>query len=267
MTTPISILSIHDLHVSFKTNKGLEPVLCGVNLTIHAGEALALVGQSGSGKSVMSQAVLQLLGHSGVMTQGEIIFNGEPLHIKTNKAMEAFRGKKIGMIFQDPMTSLNPTLSIGWQIAEMLKVHEGLSGRSARLRAIELLKRVGIADAVSRYDAYPFQLSGGMRQRVLIAMAISCHPTLLIADEPTTALDVTIQAQILELLRAIQQETGMSLLLITHDLAIVASLCDRAAVMNGGKIVEIDTVENLFRSPKHPYTQALLDAKRGACLS
>lgn len=262
--TKRSILTIHDLHVSYRTHSYLQPVLCGVNLEIYAGEALALVGESGSGKSVTAQAILNLLGPNGVIIQGQVFFEGTALHIKSSKEMEAIRGKRIGMIFQDPMTSLNPTLSIGKQIAEMLIVHEQLPKAAARHRAIELLKRVGIADAAHRYDAYPFQLSGGMRQRVLIAMALSCQPALLIADEPTTALDVTIQAQILELLRQIQQETGMSLLLITHDLAIVASLCDRAAVMNGGKIVETNTVEKLFSAPVHPYTCALLEAKRGA---
>lgn len=267
MTQIQPLLSIHDLHVAFKTQSGLQPILNGVDLEVFLGETLALVGQSGSGKSVTSQAILQLLGPSGIMTQGEIIFNGDPLHTKNNKQMEAIRGKKIGMIFQDPMTALNPTLTIGWQVAEMLRLHEGLSKKVARLSAIELLKRVGIADASSRYDAYPFQLSGGMRQRVLIAMALSCHPTLLIADEPTTALDVTIQAQILELLRSIQQETGMTLLFITHDLAIVASLCNRAAVMNQGRIVEVNTVEHLFQTPRHPFTQALLHAKKEGILS
>lgn len=258
----MTILSIKDLHVSFKSDHGLLPVLCGVDLDIHRGEALALVGESGSGKSVTAQAILQLLGRSGIHTKGEIFFEDAPLHTKSQKEMEAVRGKKIGMIYQDPMTSLNPTLTIGWQIAEMLRVHDGVSRKAARLGAIELLKRVGIADAEHRYDAYPFQLSGGMRQRVLIAMALACRPTLLIADEPTTALDVTIQAQILELLRQVQQEMGMTLLLITHDLAIVASLCDRIAVMNGGKIVEFNTVDNIFYSPQHPYTMALLEAKR-----
>jgi oligopeptide transport system ATP-binding protein len=261
MITSASILDIEDLHVAFKTRHGLQPVLCGVNLTINHGEALALVGESGSGKSVTAQAILQLLGHAGVITKGKIFFDHEPLHTKTVKEMQKIRGKKIGMVFQDPMTSLNPTLSVGWQIAEMLVVHEQLSKRAARLGAIELMQRVGIGDAAQRYGSYPFQLSGGMRQRILIAIALACRPTLLIADEPTTALDVTIQAQILELLRGIQQETGMSLLLITHDLGIVASVCDRAAVMNGGKIVETQTVDNLFQSPQHPYTLALLEAK------
>lgn len=258
----MTLLSINDLHISFKSHHGPVPVLCGVNFTIGEGEALALVGESGSGKSVTAQAILQLLGNAGIHTKGEIFFENSPLHSKTQKEMQAIRGKKIGMVHQDPMTSLNPTMTIGWQIAEMLVVHDNVPRRTARLGAIELLKRVGIADAIHRYDAYPFQLSGGMRQRALIAMALACRPTLLIADEPTTALDVTIQAQILDLLREMRQETGMSLLLITHDLAIVASLCDRVAVMNGGRIVETNTVENLFYSPRHPYTTALLNAKK-----
>lgn len=263
----MTILSIKDLHVSFKTDRGLQPVLCGVDLDVFQGEALALVGESGSGKSVTAQAVLQLLGRSGRYIKGEIFFKDTPLHSKSQKEMKAIRGKKIGMIYQDPMTSLNPTLSIGWQIAEMLVVHDGVSRRAARLRTMELLKRVGIADAAHRYDAYPFQLSGGMRQRVLIAMALACRPDLLIADEPTTALDVTIQAQILELLRQIQQEMGMTLLLITHDLAIVASLCTRVAVMDSGKIVEVGTVDHLFYSPQHPCTMALLEAKQRSTIN
>jgi oligopeptide transport system ATP-binding protein len=235
------------------------PILCGVDLTINRGESLALVGESGSGKSVTAQAILQLLGHAGKITQGEIIFDNIPLHTKSQREMQQIRGKKIGMIFQDPMTSLNPTLPIGWQIAEMLVVHDGVSKRLAQAGAIELLTRVGISDAAHRYHSYPFHLSGGMRQRALIAMALSCRPELLIADEPTTALDVTVQAQILDLLKTVQQEMGMSLLLITHDLAIVASICDRAAVMNGGRILETNSVDQLFYSPQHAYTCALID--------
>jgi len=264
MTTSTPILQLDDLHVSFKVHQGLQPILCGVNLTLYPGEALALVGESGSGKSVTAQAILQLLDHAGTITKGCISFEGEPLLTKNYKEMQAIRGKKIGMVFQDPMTSLNPTLSVGWQIAEMLVVHNRLSRRAAKYEAMALLEQVGIADAAQRYYAYPFQLSGGMRQRVLIAMALSCNPSFLIADEPTTALDVTIQAQILELLRTLQQERGMSLLLITHDLAIVASLCDRVAVLNGGKIIEVNSVENLFHMPQHPYTCALINGKRGA---
>lgn len=255
------ILNIEDLHVSFKRNQLLHPVLFGINLDIYAGESVALVGESGSGKSVTAQAILQLLGNAGVITSGQIYFENELLQSKSQKEMTGIRGKKIGMIFQDPMTSLNPTLSIGWQIAEMLIVHQHLSPHAARLQAIALLKRVGIPDASQRYHAYPFELSGGMCQRVLIAIALSCQPTLLIADEPTTALDVTLQAQILQLLKEIRQETRMSLLLISHDLAIVASLCDRAAVMENGKIVEMNAVEKLFGNPQHPYTRRLLDAK------
>ena len=263
MTLKPPILIIEDLHVSFRSHQGLHPILCGVDLTLYKGETLALVGESGSGKSVTAQAILQLLGNSGVITNGQIIFENEALHTKTQKEMQAVRGKKIGMIFQDPMTALNPTLTVGHQIAEMLTIHDNLPKREAKLKTIELLSRVGIPDPIRRYDTYPFEMSGGMRQRVLIAMALSCNPCLLIADEPTTALDVTIQAQILDLLRDIQQETGMSLLLITHDLAIVASLCDRAAVMNGGRIVETNTVDQLFNHPQHPYTYALLeDANR-----
>jgi ABC-type dipeptide/oligopeptide/nickel transport system ATPase component len=259
------ILEIEDLHVSLKTAQGLQPILHGVHFAIDQGEAFALIGGSGSGKTITAQSILQLLGHSGVVTKGQILFEKEPLHTKTMKEMRTIRGKKIGMVFQDPMTSLNPTLSVGWQIAEAVRVHEPLSARAARLRALELMKHVGITDAAQRYHAHPFQLSGGMRQRILIAIALACRPTLLIADEPTTALDATIQAQILELLRQICKETGMSLLLITHDLGVVASLCDRAAVMDRGKIVEIDTVENLFKAPKHPTTIALFKPVIATC--
>lgn len=260
MNSPI--LAIEDLHVSLKTSQGLQPILHGVDFAINHGESFALIGGSGSGKSVTVQSVLQLLGPAGLITQGAIRFQNEPLHTKTMKEMQKVRGKKIGMIFQDPMTSLNPTLSVGWQIAEAIRVHEPLSSHAARLRAIELMRHVGIADAEQRYQSYPFQLSGGMRQRIMIAIALACNPSLLIADEPTTALDATIQAQILELLKRIRQERGMSLLLITHDLGVVAALCDRAAVMDRGKIVETDTVENIFSAPRHPCTKALLEAKR-----
>jgi len=258
MTTD-SLLTITDLHVSFKNQLGLHPVLCGVNLTVNKGEILALVGESGCGKSVTAQAILGLLGHSGQITQGQIYFEESPLDPANNKQMKCIRGKKIGMIFQDPMTALNPTLSVGWQIAEMLIQHESVSKSAARLGAIELLLRVGIGEATKRYDAYPFEMSGGMKQRVMIAMALACGPSLLIADEPTTALDVTIQAQILNLLKDIQQSTGMGLLLITHNLAIVASLCNRAAVMLKGKIVETNQVDLLFKEPQHDYTAALLE--------
>lgn len=257
MNQPNALLEIKNLHVAISTDDCIQPIVCGVDLALAHGETLALVGESGSGKSVTAQAILQLLGPSVSITAGSILFKGEALHSKNANEMRALRGKEIGMIFQDPLSALNPTLSIGWQIAEMLVVRERLSRRMAKQQAIDLLKKVGIADAAQRYDAYPFQLSGGMRQRACIAMALACRPALLIADEPTTSLDATIQAQVLDLLKQLQKETGMGLLLITHDLGVVAALCDRAAVMNRGKIVEAGTAEEVFYAPKHPYTQAL----------
>lgn len=252
------LLEIQNLHLSFATDYGISRVLCGVDLSIAPGETLALVGESGSGKSMTAQAILQLFGPSASITEGTIHFKEKPLHNKTAKEMRAIRGKEIGMIFQDPLHALNPTLTVGTQISETLRLHKQLSRQEARRETISLLQQVGIADAVQRYDAYPFQLSGGMRQRVCIAMAIACRPALLIADEPTTALDATIQSQILQLLKQVQKESGMSLLLITHDLGVVASLCDRAAVMNRGKIVEVGSVDEIFYAPKHPYTQTLI---------
>ena len=264
-STPL--LSLRDLHFAFKGMSGpmygQREILHGINLDVQPGEALALVGESGSGKSVTALAIMQLLGDAGAITSGEIIFNGEAIHTFTAREMSRLRGSKMGMVFQDPMTSLNPTMTIGRQIAEVLTTHENMSQDSAKKHAIDLLKRVGISDAAERYAYYPFQLSGGMRQRVLIAMAIACKPALLIADEPTTALDVTIQAQILDLLRQLRQETGTALLFITHDLGIVASLCDRAAVMQQGKIVETASVDVLFSRPEHPYTRTLLQARHG----
>jgi len=261
MTVPL--LSIQDLQLAFKTSKGLHPILFGVNLSLHAGEAVALIGESGSGKSVMALAVLQLLSRSAVITGGEIHFQEMPLLKKSAKEMTAIRGKKIGMVFQDPMTSLNPTLTIGKQLTEAVTAHERLPKFEALSRSIKLLQRVGIPDAAERFHAYPFQLSGGMRQRVLIAMALSCNPSLLIADEPTTALDVTVQAQILNLLSDIRQETGMGLLLITHDIAAAATICDRAVVMHSGKIVETGPIKTLYHSAEHPYTRILFNAKKG----
>ncbi len=263
MTPNSPLLSIEDLHLSFSTAYGLKAVVHGINLTVNAGEAVALVGESGSGKSVTAKAIIQLLGQHGHITKGQIWFQGLPLHEATPKQMQAVRGKQIGMIFQDPMTSLNPTMPVGIQIAETLRAHEGLSSRCAKRRSVELLACVGMAEPARRYGAYPFQLSGGMRQRVMIAIALACRPLLLIADEPTTALDVTIQAQILDLLQLLRRETGMGLLLITHDLGVVAGVCDRAVVMQQGVIVETAAVDRLFSSPQHPYTRALLSARQG----
>lgn len=256
------LLKLRNLHVSFLTAQGTLPVLHGISLEIAPGEAFALIGESGSGKSVTAQAVMQLLGTGGRITSGEILFHNESLHNKTSRQMQGVRGKKIGMVFQDPMTSLNPTLLVGRQITESLMYHDGLSAAAARKQAIELLAHVGIADPAARFNDYPFQLSGGMRQRVMIAMAIACKPLLLIADEPTTALDVTVQAQILELLSKTKREIGMSVLLITHDLGVVASICDRAAVMRRGAIVETGDVASLLLKPNHPYTRSLLAARQ-----
>jgi len=262
MTNLSPLLIIRDLHVVFSSAQGPLKVVHGLNLELNRGEILGIVGQSGSGKSVTAQAVVQLLGNTGQITQGEIWFDGECISSKSQSQMLSIRGKKIGMVFQDPMTALNPTLSIGWQLSETLVYHERLSHRQARHRAMEILDSVGIAEPEMRYDAYPFQLSGGMRQRIMIAIAIACKPKLIIADEPTTALDVTIQAQILELLQKSCREADMSLLLITHDLGIVASICDRAAVMHNGTIIETNLVESLFASPIQPYTRSLLAAQR-----
>jgi ABC-type dipeptide/oligopeptide/nickel transport system ATPase component len=257
-----SLLEIDDLHVNFTTKNGVHIVLCGVNLHLQRGEALGLVGASGCGKSVTALATMGLLGPSGVITAGSIHFDGHPLLALPEKNLRMIRGKRIGMVFQDPARALNPTLTIGYQIGEMLQLHEGMTRRQAKAGAIDLLSMVGIADPASRYESYAFQLSGGMCQRAVIAMAIACKPDLLIADEPTTALDVTVQAQIIELLRSLQQLYGMALLLISHDLAVVASLCERVAVMCGGKVVEDSPVDTLFTAPVHSYTHALLSARR-----
>jgi ABC-type dipeptide/oligopeptide/nickel transport system ATPase component len=256
------LLQISSLSVDFKSEAGQKRIIEDLNLQIYPGEAFALVGESGSGKSVTAHSILNLLGNAGKIEQGEIRFDGEAIHTKSQKEMQHIRGKKIGMIFQDPMSSLNPTLKVGWQIAETIVFHEKVSWRAAKTRALDLLEKVGIPDPHARFHAYPFQLSGGMQQRVMIASALSCNPLLLIADEPTTSLDVTIQAEILTLLDQIKTETKMSLLLITHNLAIVCGLCDRIAVMQKGKIVESGDVEAIYSSPQHAYTSDLLLAAK-----
>jgi len=253
-------LTINNLHVTFTRFGQSHEVLHGTSLVINRGDAVALVGESGSGKSVTAQAILRLLGDSGSITAGEILFDGIPLHNATEKEMARLRGKRIAMVFQDPMTSLNPTMTIGRQIAEVLIVHEKLSRAEAKAKTIELLKIVGIQHPEERYHAYPFQFSGGMRQRVLIAIAIACKPDLLIADEPTTALDVTVQKQILDLLKGLLQDFGMTMLFITHDLSIVERLCNRTAVMYRGAVVETADTQTLFKQPQHEYTRSLLEA-------
>ncbi|MDA5109033.1 ABC transporter ATP-binding protein [Brevibacillus thermoruber] len=255
------ILQVKELSVSFQSRGEEVQAVRGVSFEIHKGETLGIVGESGSGKSVTARSIMRLLpSPPSFIKEGEIVFLGENLVHKTEKEMEHIRGRDIGMIFQDPMTSLNPTMTIGTQIAESLIKHQHLSKKEAETQAMDMLKLVGIRNSEARYHQYPHEFSGGMRQRVMIAMALACRPALLIADEPTTALDVTIQAQILNLMKTMQQRFGTSILLITHDLGVVAGMCDRVVVMKDGEIVETGTTEEIFATPRHPYTLKLLHA-------
>ncbi len=254
------LLAIRDLFVSFFTRAGEVPAVRGVDLEIRAGNTLALVGESGSGKSVTAMALIGLVDPPGRVIRGQVHFDGQELTQLHGAALRAIRGRRIGMVFQEPMTSLNPVFSVGEQIAEVLRIHLKASPAEARNQAIEMLRKVGISAAEKRVDAYPHELSGGMKQRVMIAMALACGPDLLIADEPTTALDVTIQAQILDLLTELQEDMGMAILLITHNLGVVAHFARDVAVMYAGKIVEQSPVVDLFEQPQHPYTRALLRA-------
>jgi oligopeptide transport system ATP-binding protein len=252
-------LQVKDLRVSFKTYAGEVQAVRGASFGLRRGETLAIVGESGSGKSVAARSIMRLNPEANTIVRGgEITFEGEDILKHSEKRMQGIRGPKIAMVFQDPMTSLDPTMKIGKQIEESLKKHLGMKGRQATERAVELLKLVGIPNAEDRVRQYPHQFSGGMRQRVVIAIALACDPQILIADEPTTALDVTIQAQILELMRDLQERLGMSIILITHDLGVVASTARRVAVMYGGKIVETGTVREIFYNPQMPYTWGLL---------
>ena len=254
-----TLLDVKDLHVSFDTHAGEVQAVRGVSFDLKKGETIAIVGESGSGKSVTSKALMDLIPKPpGRIKKGEILFDGRDLTKLSEKEMQQIRGKEIAMIFQDPMTSLNPTMTIGNQIMEGLIKHQGMNKADARKVALELLDLVGIPNPEARLKQYPHQFSGGMRQRVVIAMALACNPKLLIADEPTTALDVTIQAQILELMKDIQQKTEAAIIFITHDLGVVANVADRVAVMYAGKVVEIGTVDEIFYNPKHPYTWGLL---------
>ncbi|MFD0048864.1 ABC transporter ATP-binding protein [Actinomycetes bacterium NPDC127524] len=256
-----NILEVKDLNISFHTFAGEVQAIRGVNFSVKKGETLAIVGESGSGKSVTTKAIMRLLPQSNSeIKKGEILFDGKDLAKLSDKKMQKIRGKDISMIFQDPMTSLNPTIKIGKQIMEPIVRHQNLSKHAAKQRAIELLKLVGIPNAERRFQQYPHQFSGGMRQRVVIAIALACNPKVLIADEPTTALDVTIQAQILELMKDLQNKIDTSIIFITHDLGVVANVADRVAVMYGGKIVEIGTVDEIFYNPKHPYTWGLISS-------
>ncbi|BBA36892.1 peptide ABC transporter ATP-binding protein [Methylocaldum marinum] len=264
-----ALLSVSDLHVSFRQGTELVPAVSGVSFHIDKGETFALVGESGSGKTVTALAVLRLLPHNARITKGRVMLGSTELFRLPEYAMGAIRGLRIGIIFQDPMSSLNPVMTVGRQIGEVLRLQRGLQGRPARNRALELLDHVGLPNPERHLDEYPHQLSGGMRQRVMIAIALAGEPDLLIADEPTTALDVTIQAQILELLERLKRDSGMALWLITHDLGIVAELADRVAVMQAGKIVEQSGREGFFEKPEHPYSRELFTAmpRLDACLA
>jgi len=264
MTAPrpdVNILELEDLKVWFRTRAGDVRAVDGVTLTIAPGEVVGLVGESGSGKSVTARSVMRLVAMPpGRFAGGAIRFHGEDLLAFSERQMEDLRGGKIAMIFQDPMTFLNPLYTVGDQVSEAILRHQRVDRKTARKMVVDLFRTVGIPNSEERFDAYPHQLSGGLRQRVMIAMALSSRPELLIADEPTTALDVTIQAQILGLLRQLQRETGMSVLLITHDLGVVAEMCDHVAVMYAGQIVEQAPVDTLFDDPQHPYTAGLMAA-------
>jgi oligopeptide/dipeptide ABC transporter ATP-binding protein len=252
------LLEVKDLKVSFRTEDGIVRAVDGISFSVDEGQVLGIVGESGSGKSVTMMSVMRLITDPNVMYQGEILYKGRNLMGVSKDAMREVRGEEISMIFQDPMTSLNPVYTVGWQIQEQLHEHYDLSKGQARRRASELLTQVGIPRPEQRIDDYPHQFSGGMRQRVMIALALSCNPDLLIADEPTTALDVTIQAQILELIKNLQRDFGSAVVLITHDLGVVADIADRIIVMYAGRIVEEGDKEQIFYDAQHPYTWGLL---------
>jgi oligopeptide/dipeptide ABC transporter ATP-binding protein len=256
----LTLLSVDDLRVEFSTQRGTVYAVNGVSFEIAAGETLGIVGESGCGKSVTSLAILGILSRNGRVTSGRAVFEGRDLIGLGDRELRRIRGRDVAMIFQDPMTSLNPVLTIGRQIRESLETHLELERKAAQARAVELLEQVGIPEARSRVDDYPHQFSGGMRQRAMIAMALACEPKLLIADEPTTALDVTIQAQILDLLRSLVAERDTALILITHDLGVVAGMCERVHVMYAGMVMEAGSAESVFATPRHPYTLGLLQS-------
>lgn len=253
-----NLLEVNHLAVSFNTAEGEVQAVRDVSFALKAGETLAILGESGCGKSVLCKSILCILPENGAIKSGAVTLNGQDLTRLSQKSMDKVRGKKIAMIFQDPMSSLNPTMSIGKQIMEAVLIHQKISRSAAKKKSIELMEMVGIDHAEKRFAQFPHHFSGGMRQRTVIAMALACHPQVLIADEPTTALDVTIQAQILELLQEIQAQTGIAMVFITHDLGVVAKIADRIAIMYAGKIIEIGTAQDIFYDPRHPYTWGLL---------
>ena len=252
------LLSVQDLHTSFFTEAGEVQAVNGVSFNLDRGEILGIVGERGSGKSVTAYSIMQILADTGRIVSGRILYKGEDLSAWSDKQMQNFRGKACSIIFQDPMTSLNPVFTIGNQMKEAVVLHTDKRGKVADERVIELLELVGINEPRKRVRQYPFELSGGMRQRVMIAMALACEPDILIADEPTTALDVTIQAQILELIQELQKKMGMAVILVTHDLGVIADMCDNIVVMYGGRICERGTAREIFYNPKHEYTRGLL---------
>ena len=255
------LLEVKNLKTHFKTDAGLVKAVDGVSFTLQRGQTLGIVGESGSGKSVTSLSLLRLIPTPpGIAADGEVLYRGRDVLKMADEELRSLRGNKISMIFQDPMTSLNPFLRISTQMMETIRLHQGLDRKAARERSIEMLQLVGIPDAAHRVDHYPHQFSGGMRQRVMIAMAVSCNPEVLIADEPTTALDVTIQAQILELIQDLSRRLGTATILITHDLGVVAGLCDQICVMYAGKVVERGNADQVFGDPRHPYTRGLIQS-------
>lgn len=255
-----AILDVNDLSIRFYTDKGIVKAVNNLSFSLYKGETLAIVGESGAGKSIVSLSILKILDENGEIASGTIHFKGKDLVGFSEKEIRDIRGKDISMIFQEPMTSLNPVLTVGFQITEAILTHKAISKSEARDIAIDLLAKVGIPEPARRFDQYPHELSGGLRQRVMIAMALSCNPSILIADEPTTALDVTVQAQIVELMKEIQKKFGMSVMYITHNLGLVASIADRVIVMYGGDIIEKAPVRNVFKEPRHPYTWGLINS-------
>lgn len=255
-----NILSVQNLHTSFTTGKGDVHAVNGVSFNLEAGKILGIVGESGSGKSVTAYSIMGILESNGSITEGSVLYKGKDITKFTEKEMRDFRGKCCSIIFQDPMTSLNPVFTVGSQLKEAIELHTNRKGKAAEARAVEMLTLVGVNEPEKRIKQYPFELSGGMRQRVMIAMALSCEPDILIADEPTTALDVTIQAQILELMQDLQKKLGMAIIMVTHDLGVIADMCDEIIVMYGGRVCERGTAEDIFYRPSHEYTKGLLQS-------
>ena len=252
------LLSVQDLHTAFFTDNGEVQAVNGVSFNLDAGKVLGIVGESGSGKSVTAYSIMQILAETGKITRGSVLYKGENITKWSDKQMRSFRGKCCSIIFQDPMTSLNPVFTVGNQLTEGILLHTQLRGQAARDKALEMLRLVGINEPEKRIKQYPYELSGGMRQRVMIAMALACEPDILIADEPTTALDVTIQAQILELMQELQKKMGMAIIMVTHDLGVIAEMCDEIIVLYGGRVCERGTADEIFYNPKHEYTKGLL---------